>query len=123
MNQPVAATQVPGLIKGKLTEVEMLQIENLTVKVQNMALQEQRLQADLMKANELRRDLQTKLLGFTTALGSKYGVNISAPTTEITADGTVIDRSPQPVAAPPAAPQALDMPEPEQQELPLAANN
>lgn len=79
-------------IVGKLTPEEYLKIENLSLKVQNIGLQQQRMQAELIKANELRQALQKELEEMHRQLSAKYNVNIlNSKTTQITEEGVIID--------------------------------
>lgn len=78
---------------GKLTREEFLELENLSLKTQNLALQEEKLQADLIKANGMRQELQKQLTSLKDSLGRRLNVNIMASTTKILEDGSVLDTS------------------------------
>lgn len=80
-------------VVGTLTREEYLEIENLSLKTQNMALQEQRLQQDLIKSNQMRQELQRELDDKRITLSAKYGCDMLAKTTQITADGVIIDQT------------------------------
>jgi hypothetical protein len=88
-------------IVGTLTKEEYLGIENLSLKVQNLGLQQQRMQAELIKANEVRQKMQSDLEAQQKALSAKYGVDLLARTTQITPDGVIIDLTRLPSAAAP----------------------
>jgi hypothetical protein len=75
----------------QLSREDLLYLENLSLKTQNMALQEQRLQQDLIKSNEMRRTLQADLEKAHKEMSAKYGVDLMAQTTRILPDGKIIN--------------------------------
>jgi hypothetical protein len=93
--------QGPARIVGKLERIEQLEMENLSIKTQNIALQEQKLQQDLIQANGMRQELQKELHKMKAILETKYKVDILALTTRILPDGTILDSSPQAPQGPP----------------------
>lgn len=84
----------PARVVGKLDRTEMLEMENLSLKTQNVALQEKQLQQDLIAANKMRQDLQAELGKRKDELAAKYKVDILSPTVRILPDGTILDQSP-----------------------------
>lgn len=79
------------VVKKKLTREEMLEIENLTLKVQNIALQEHRLQQDLIQANGTRRAFQEEVKKKRIELSTKYGIDLSGPGVMITPEGDILE--------------------------------
>jgi|HubBroStandDraft_1064217.scaffolds.fasta_scaffold96188_2 hypothetical protein len=101
---PIPSNKHPAFV-AKMTREEFLEMENLSIKTQNLAMQEKQLQADIIKANEMRRSLQATLEAKHTELSAKYGVNVMARTTQILEDGSIMDMTRlQPKAPPPPAP-------------------
>jgi len=87
----VTPTPEPPIKQKKITREEMLEIENLTLRTQNIALHEQRLQQDIIRANEERRSLQEQVRKKRDELSAKYGVDLTAPGVVITPDGFILE--------------------------------
>lgn len=71
----------------KLTEEERLKIENCYLQIENLRLQSERMQADLIKAVQMRQELQKNMLQMQTDLGAKYQVDMTR--VQISPDGTI----------------------------------
>lgn len=118
---------IPGAARlvGKLSREEMLEMENLSLKVHNMSLQENQLQQDLVKANKMRHDFQEQLDQKITGIKEKWGVDITLPTTKLMPDGSILDQSPPQQAlktepAPPPQPVVPGVVEPTEANPPVA---
>ena len=74
----------------KLTREERLEVENLYLRVTNLALQEKQLQADLIKCNQMKIEYQKKLEELQNTLGQKYNVDMKSRSVNIDADGNII---------------------------------
>jgi hypothetical protein len=91
-NNGVVVTSQPEPVKQKkLTREELLEIENLALRTQNIALQEQRLQQDLVQANAQRHALQAQVTKRRSELSAKYSVDLSAPGVVITPQGVILE--------------------------------
>lgn len=65
----------PGVqLPTHIDELDHLKIENLIVKIQNVALQTTQLQTDLQKAVKMRQDLQGQLEALRNDLAMKYSI-------------------------------------------------
>lgn len=73
----------------KLTAEERYEIENCFLKVQNLALQTQKLHDDVQKAVQMRMEEQNRMVGIQARLGAKYNVDMT--TVKIAPDGTIIE--------------------------------
>lgn len=71
----------------KISREDFLEIESLSLKVQNMALQHKQLQDDVIKAVQMRKDMQQELSDMVTRLSAKYGVDLTK--VQILPDGTI----------------------------------
>lgn len=71
----------------KLTTEERLEISNVYLQIQNLHLQAERMQADLIRAVQLRQELQAKMALMQDALGAKYSVDMTK--VQIAPDGTI----------------------------------
>ena len=72
----------------QLTREEMLELENYLLKISNIKLQGDKLQADLVRANEMLQDEQNRLRVFRDGMKHKYGVDLG--TTKILQDGSFV---------------------------------
>lgn len=93
MNGTPAADTAPTEVKlsdvpKKLTAEERLMIENLFLKVENMRLQTERLQADAIQAVTMRQQYQNEMAALQRALAEKYGVDMTK--VKILPDGTIL---------------------------------
>jgi hypothetical protein len=61
----------------QLTLEERQQIEILYLKVENLALQQKQLQADIIASVRMRQDFQNQMSVLTAQLSQKYGVDIA----------------------------------------------
>jgi len=74
-------------VRAQLSREEQLEIENGLLKIANIKMQADRLQADMLKANEMLKAEQAKLLALRDRLQEKYGIDIT--TTKVQQDGTI----------------------------------
>lgn len=81
-----ATTEVP--VK-KISEEDKLHIENLQLKLQNCALQEERLARELNSCHETTVKIQKDIIELRNKLGEKYGVDFTK--TRILPDGRLIE--------------------------------
>lgn len=77
----------PQTSTKKLTEDERLRIENYYLKVENIRLQQARMQDDLVKSVDLMKRLQHEVRALEQSLNDKYGVDLSK--CKIAPDGTI----------------------------------
>ncbi len=98
---PPALPRHPSQV-GQLSREEMLEIENISLKIQNLGLQERQLQQDLVQANKMRHDLQQRLNESHKKLSEKYGIDLMAQTTKISDDGQIFDLTKGPKGAAPS---------------------
>lgn len=87
---PPGAAPTAAAVAIKISREDYLEIENVSVKAQNMAYQEARLQRDLVEANRMRRDFQAQVVELQGKLSEKYKVDLKDPTLKILEDGTVL---------------------------------
>lgn len=83
------ASEPAPVAPSKLTREEYLEIESLSLKVQNVALQHEKLQADVIKAVQMRQDLQKELATMLKRFSEKYGVDLTK--VQILPDGTIVN--------------------------------
>lgn len=76
----------------KLDELDISKLENFFLKIQNLQLQGQKLQADYGTCEKMLVEYQTQLKNFRDSLNEKYGVNLAQCT--IGPDGQLIPRAP-----------------------------
>jgi uncharacterized protein (UPF0210 family) len=81
---------IPATTPPKMSREDTLDIENLTLRVTNIALHERQLHQDLLRANETRRSLQEEIRRKQQSLSKKYGVDLSAPGVVITPEGVIL---------------------------------
>lgn len=72
----------------KLEDIDRLRIENLYLQVQNLGLQTERMQADLIKATQMRQEAQSKMAHLQKELSEKYDIDLSK--VKILPDGTIL---------------------------------
>ncbi len=72
----------------RLSAEERLKIENLHLKVQNLLLQQQQMQADIQKSVEMRLGFQQEMADLQKELGDRYGVDMTK--VRILPDGTIL---------------------------------
>jgi hypothetical protein len=72
----------------KLEDIDRLRIENLYLQVQNLGLQAQQMQADLLKATQMRQEAQGKMALLQRELSEKYDIDLSK--VKILPDGTIL---------------------------------
>jgi hypothetical protein len=93
---PVQEAQQTEPKKAILTEEERLRLENFTLRLMNIQMQEERLIAEVAKCREMGARAKKEGLAFRAELSVKYGMDISK--CNITQDGAIIQ--PQISAAP-----------------------
>lgn len=91
MTEEPAALSVTATEKApsrKITEEDRLTVENLYLRIENLALQKKLLQADLTRADELIREAQQKLVAKSADLQERYGFVLGRD--QVGSDGTII---------------------------------
>lgn len=92
--QQAALPEVPEkpVPVAQLTRGEFLELENLSLKVQNLHLQERQLQHDLVEANKLRRETQGLLEARAKEVSQAHGIDLSDRARyQLQTDGSVYD--------------------------------
>ena len=72
-----------------VSEEDRLRIENLQLKLQNCALQDERLARELTNCRETMAKIQKDIIEFRNTLGEKYGVDFTK--TRIAPDGRLME--------------------------------
>lgn len=86
--QLVTEAPAPEDIPKKLTPEERLQVENLYLKVENLVLQQQRMQEDVQRSVKMRLEFQQQMTDLQNQLAEKYGCDMSK--VKILPDGTIV---------------------------------
>jgi hypothetical protein len=76
----------------KLERADVLTLENFFLKIQNLKLQADKLQADYQRCGQLMQEQQNELRGFRDSLSGKYGVDLAK--CQIGPDGTITKGGP-----------------------------
>jgi len=72
----------------KISEEDRLSVENLYLRVENLALQRKVLQQDLAKADGMIKEVQQKLVDKSKEFAQKYGIVLGRD--QIAPDGTIL---------------------------------
>jgi hypothetical protein len=73
----------------KISEEDRLTVENLYLRIENLALQKKAMQHDLARADEMIRDAQQKLLSKSKEVQDKYGFVLGRD--QVAPDGTILN--------------------------------
>lgn len=87
--EPALITAAAPVLPKKLTLEERLEIENCFLKVQNIAMQTEKMYADIQRAVTMRQEEQNRMLALQARLGEKYQVDMSKA--KIAPDGTITE--------------------------------
>lgn len=79
----------------KISEEDRLAVENLYLRIENLALQQKLLQADLTKSGEMIKEAQQKLVAKSQEFQKKYGIKLGRD--KISTDGTILEIDGRPV--------------------------
>jgi hypothetical protein len=92
----VPITQAPPSLPDRIDRVDQLEIENIYLKLKNLELQIQDLDAKKKDAGLQMIQLQSDMRKKSQELSVKYGIPIGPGTSALRADGTIV----RPLAAP-----------------------
>jgi len=84
--------QVGVPMERKMERADLLEIENLYLKAENVRMQIEKQQAEMIKSGQVLNGVKTELMAKQAELSKKYGVNLSA--VYIAPDGTITPQAP-----------------------------
>ena len=74
----------------RISAEDRLSVENIYLRLENLALQHKMLQKDLQKCEELIKEAQTKMLDKSKEFQEKYGIVLGRD--QIGPDGTILSK-------------------------------